>query len=230
MKSKVLIVDDEWTMRNLIKMHLSEQYDILEASNGYEALTMVEEEKPDLIILDVMMPEMNGWEVCENIRSINQTPILMLTARNDVKDRVKGLEIGADDYLSKPFASEELTARVHALIRRSIMKEDQKIEKKVTSMGELVIDHELKEVLVRDTVVELTPKEFNLFELLVLNMKRVYSRDVLLDQIWGVNDVRETRTVDTHIKNIREKFRQVNLSFDPIKTVWGVGYRFNRPD
>ncbi|MEC1742796.1 response regulator transcription factor [Schinkia azotoformans] len=226
---RILVVDDEWAMRNLIKMHLSDEYEVVEADNGFDALVMVEEMKPHLVILDIMMPQMNGWEVCENIRFVDQTPILMLTARNDLKDLIRGLEIGADDYLAKPFEPEELIARVNALMRRSIINEEHSNEKTIRFIGDMLIDHRMREVYVKGDLVDLTPKEFNMLELFVLNPKRVFSREVLLDQVWGINDVREARTVDSHIKNIRDKFRKTNLSFNPIKTVWGVGYRLDKP-
>lgn len=226
---RILVVDDEWAMRNLIKMHLSDEYEVVEADNGFDALVMVEEMKPHLVILDIMMPQMNGWEVCENIRFIDQTPILMLTARNDLKDLIRGLEIGADDYLAKPFEPEELIARVNALMRRSIINEEQSNEKTIRFIGDMLIDHRMREVYVKGDLVDLTAKEFNMLELFVMNPNRVFSREVLLDQVWGINDVREARTVDSHIKNIRDKFRKTNLSFNPIKTVWGVGYRLDKP-
>ncbi len=227
--TRILVVDDEWAIRNLIKMHLSDYYEVVEADNGFEALSMVEETKPHLVILDIMMPKMNGWEVCGNIRFIDQTPILMLTTRDDLKDRLRGLEVGADDYLVKPFTPEELIAKVNVMMRRSLKNEDQYHEKSETFIEELLIDHQLREVYVKSDLVNLTPMEFNLFEFFVMNPNKIFSRDSLLDQVWAFDDVRDTRTVDVHIKNIREKFRKINLSFNPIKTVWGIGYQLDKP-
>lgn len=229
MKDKILIVDDEWAMRNLLKIYLEPFFDIAEASNGKEALGKVNDQKFHLIILDVMMPDMTGWTVCEKIRKKEKTPILMLTALNDVKDRVQGLNIGADDYLVKPFEPEELVARVNALIRRS-NEFSNLIDNSKVVVSDLAIFKESRQILINEREVELTPKEFDLIYLLATNQKRVFTREVLLNSIWSTNDVLDMRTVDTHVKNVREKFRKNKLSFNPIKTVWGVGYIFQGPD
>ena len=233
MKQKLLIVDDEWNMRNLLRIHLGKEYEVTEASDGYEALRLIDKNEYDLVVLDVMMPNVTGWDVCQKIREKKQTPILMVTARNELKDRVHGLDLGADDYLTKPFAPEELKARVNALIRRSSIKqsEQQQSFSFLTFLdGFLTIDTESRQIVIDKNNIDFTPKEFNLIHLLASQPKRVFTREVLLDAIWGINDPRDTRTVDTHIKNIRVKLRNSGCSFNPIQTVWGVGYKFKHPD
>ncbi|MDF0727696.1 response regulator transcription factor [Cytobacillus sp. S13-E01] len=229
MKDKILIVDDEWNMRNLLKVHLVHHFSIDEASNGKEALEKVNSQKYQLIILDVMMPDMTGWTVCEKIRERENTPILMLTALHDVKDKVLGLSIGADDYLVKPFEPEELLARVHALLRRYSDYNNEHSDGTI-AISDLTIIKDSRLIQINGNVVELTPKEFDLIHLLATNQKRVFTREVLLNAIWNTNNILDVRTVDTHVKNVREKFRKNGLSFNPIKTVWGVGYIFQTPD
>ncbi|MEE3955858.1 response regulator transcription factor [Peribacillus frigoritolerans] len=226
MKRNVLVVDDEWNMLNLIKIHLSNNYNIVVSDNGHEALKCLDKQSFDLIILDIMMPYISGWEMCEIIREKYNIPILMLTARNELKDKVRGLEIGADDYLVKPFAFEELAARVHALIRRSIVKQTIEPKEQVIISSGLEIHYESRRVKIEDEIVEFTPKEFDLLWLLASNSTRIFTRELLLDKIWGIHDEREFRTVDTHIKNIRVKLRDSQCKANPIKTVWGIGYKF----
>ncbi|WP_419879529.1 response regulator transcription factor [Brevibacillus centrosporus] len=225
-KLKVLVVDDEWNMRNLLRIYLAKNgFEVIEAKNGNEAVALSDRQVFDIIILDIMMPDLNGWEVCMKIREKKETPIIMLTARNETKDKVKGLQIGADDYLVKPFEPEELLARVFALLRRASIMESTS-EKKLISHYDLSIEPEGRQVLVQGKPVEFTPKEYDLLLLLAEHPGRVYDRDVLLEQIWGRDFLGDIRTVDTHIKNIREKVRRAGLTFKPIQTVWGVGYKF----
>jgi two-component system response regulator ResD len=229
-KVQILIVDDEWNLRNLLGIYLNKpKYQITEAQNGKEALSFIRQQPFDLIILDIMMPDMDGWEVCSKIRETKQTPILMLTARTDTKDKVHGLKIGADDYLVKPFAPEELVARVEALLRRS-KHDDAEEEDLFIVYEELTIDPDGRRVFVGEQPIVFTPKEFDLLHFLAINLKRVLTREILLDRIWGEDYLQDDRTVDTHIKNIREKVRKAGLSFNPIKTVWGVGYQFQSPE
>lgn len=226
MKSRILIVDDEWNMRNLVKIYLSkENHHIEEARDGSEALKMVQQKPYDLMILDIMLPDIDGWEVCSTIRKTKQLPILMLTARDDIKDRVHGLNLGADDYLIKPFAPVELVARVSALLRRQKVKNEES-NKTLLYFDDLSINNESREVMVRETSIELTPKEFDILYLVTSQPKRVFTREIILDAIWSPNEFRDTRAIDTHVKNIREKLRKSGLSYNPIKTVWGVGYKF----
>lgn len=225
-REKILVVDDEFEMRRLIRIYLSENFDVVEAENGLEAIEKLESDDVNIILLDVMMPEMDGWELCRKIRETdNLTPILMLTARSDVFDKVHGLTIGADDYLAKPFDPSELVARIQALLRRSLTNQ-QKDPDEFLEFSNLRIGIESRQVLVNNEEVSLTPKEFELLYILAKNTKRVYTREVLLEQIWTHDDILDVRTVDTHIKNIREKLKRANLNYNPVKTVWGVGYKF----
>lgn len=228
-KHRLLVVDDEWNMRNLIKIYLrNEPVQITEAQNGREALEFIEREPFDLVILDIMMPDIDGWEVCRAIRRKSNIPILMLTARTDVKDVVRGLNEGADDYVTKPFVPEEFVARVHALLRRTKLNQENKQRKLV--FKDLVIDDDAKVVYVKGERINLTRKEFELLFLLASQPNRVFTREMLLDRIWGPEHIRDDRTVDTHVKNIREKFRKKNISYDPIQTIWGIGYQFEKVD
>lgn len=227
---KILIVDDEWNMRYLLKKYLSTEFSIYEASDGEEALDLIKTAQFDLIILDIMLPGMDGWKVCSEIRKIKSTPILMLTARNELKDKVHGLEIGADDYLIKPFELEELSARVKALIRRTEMNMEESQAELSFGNGLLILNTEGRTVTVGENKLDLTPKEFELLHTIATNPKRVFTREVLLDVLWGYNDYRDTRTVDSHIKNIRVKIREKGHDYNPIQTIWGVGYKFQEPD
>lgn len=228
-KSSILVVDDEWNMRNLIKIYLKNNgFEVRETGNGDDAVNLVRQEPFDLVILDIMMPGTDGWQVCQAIREFSHIPILMLTARSDTKEKVKGLNLGADDYLAKPFEPEELVARVSALIRRNtiVQQAGAGLSRTIRFEG-LSIDKEAREVTVGNHTVELTQKEFDLFSLLAEHPKRVYTRLMLLDVVWGPDYLGDMRTVDTHIKNIREKVQRAGLPYNPIQTVWGVGYKFN---
>ncbi|WP_227935946.1 response regulator transcription factor [Alkalihalobacillus deserti] len=230
-KFKVLVVDDEWNMRNLLRVYLTKDgFEVSEAKDGLEALSKIEHNSYDLIILDVMMPGMDGWEVCKKIRLNQNILILMLTARTEIKDKVHGLNIGADDYLVKPFASEELVARVQALLRRTeTTKLNEQQSTSIVKQG-IKVDLEKREILIMDEFIELTPKEFDLFFTLIDHPGRVYSRERLLEQVWDVDYFGDFRTVDTHVKNVREKVRKAGLTYNPIQTVWGVGYKFKEPN
>ncbi|GLO68419.1 response regulator transcription factor [Oceanobacillus kimchii] len=226
MKDKILVVDDEWNMRNLIKIHLSKiNVDINEAKTGKEAIQMLDKTTYNLLILDIMLPDIDGWEVCTTVRETKNVPILMLTARSDIKDRVHGLNIGADDYLTKPFAPVELVARVTALIRREKMINKEK-DTPILYFEDLSINMVSRTVKVKDKPIGLTPKEFDILYLIASQPKRVFTREMILDKIWATNEMRELRAIDTHVKNIREKLRNSGFSYNPIKTVWGIGYRF----
>lgn len=232
MKPRILIVDDEWKMRHLLKLYLKkDNYEIDEASDGSIALSMLNKNKYNLIILDLMLPGVDGWEVCRLIRQTDETiPILLLTARGDVKDKVLGFNIGADDYLTKPFMPEELVVRIQALLRRQKLSEGKQDSHKLIQYNDLQINQESREVHILGRKLDLTPKEFDLLVLLAKYPKRVFTRDILLEQIWKTEDFRDIRNVDAHIKNLREKFREGGLKYNSIKTVWGVGYKFNQPD
>ncbi|GIO19352.1 DNA-binding response regulator [Oceanobacillus oncorhynchi subsp. incaldanensis] len=226
MKNKILIVDDEWNMRNLIKIHLSKfDFDIEEAKTGEDALQKIDRTAFNIMILDIMLPDIDGWKVCEVVREKKNLPILMLTARDEIKDRVYGLNIGADDYLTKPFAPEELVARVIALIRRQKLVEKE-INTSILNYKDLSIDLESRTAMVKENPIELTPKEFDILYLFASQPKRVFTREIILDKIWSTNEFRDMRAIDSHVKNLREKLRKSGLNQSPIKTVWGVGYKF----
>lgn len=228
MKKKILIVDDELNMRMLLEIFLTEEgFDVQQAKDGYEAIAIVKENQIDLVLLDLMMPEIDGMEVCQKIREIKSIPIIMLTAKKETKVKVEGLNSGADDYLTKPFEKEELVARIHALIRRT--QSQFEIENnKVIKTNEMTIDWDARKVWVKGKEVDLTPKEFNLVFWLASHPNRVFTRDQLLYQIWGDDYHSDIRTVDTHIKNIRLKTSQAGLNHSPIRTIWGVGYQFEQ--
>jgi two-component system response regulator ResD len=230
-KIQILVVDDEWNMRNLLRIYLTKNgFDVIEAKNGSEALGMTDKDSFDLIILDLMMPDMDGWEVCAKIRQNNKVPILMLTARTETKDKVQGLNMGADDYLTKPFEPEELIARVYALLRRSNAEELYSRPQNIISLPEMSIDLEGRKIIIHESTVDLTPKEFDLLHLMTSRRTRVFSRSHLLLEIWGEDYYGDERTVDTHIKSIRSKVKKAGLSYNPIYTVWGVGYKFQGPN
>jgi len=229
-KLQVLIVDDEWNMRNLLRIYLiKEGFQVKEAATGREALSMIQKDDFDIILLDVMMPDMDGWQVCKVIRETDTVPILMLTARSETRDKVHGLGIGADDYLTKPFDSEELLARIYSLLRRSTINQITQPEERALSFPQLTILPEGREVRVQDAQVELTQKEFDLLATLSQSRQRAFSREELVEKLWGFDYEGETRVVDTHIKNLREKLQKAGMTYNPVQTVWGVGYKFHVP-
>jgi two-component system response regulator ResD len=229
MNKQILVVDDEWNMRNLLRIYLTKAgFYVMEAKNGLEALNIIKYNNFDLILLDLMMPEMDGWEVCAKIREDLSVPIIMLTARTETNDKVHGLNLGADDYLTKPFEPEELIARVSALLRRANVSESSHLQQKNIIFCEMSINPEGRQVLIHQHPVAFTPKEFDLLHLLASHTTRVYSREHLLWEVWGEDYFGEERTVDTHIKSIRGKVKKAGLSYNPIGTVWGVGYKFQR--
>ena len=227
MNIQILVVDDEWNMRNLLRIYLmKEGFEVKEAATGNEALSLAKQQPFDAILLDVMMPDMDGWQVCKKIREHSQVPILMLTARSETKDKVHGLGIGADDYLTKPFESEELIARVYSLIRRyTISKWSEPQEIKLHYL-ELSIHPEGRDVLIHNQPVDFTQKEFDLLLTLAQNKHRAFSREELVERLWGHDYQGESRVIDTHVKNIREKAHKAGLSYNPVQTVWGIGYKF----
>jgi two-component system response regulator ResD len=222
-ESKVLVVDDEKRMVELVKLYLKKEGFIVdEANDGQRALDMVKQNKYNLIILDLMLPVVDGWTVCKEIRKNSDVPIIMLTARGEEFDKVLGFELGADDYVVKPFSPRELTARTKALLRRFGQKKD---ESEVLEFPSLLIDPVSRTVKVEEKEVYLTPKEFDLLYYLARNQERVFTREKLLEEVWGYDFFGSLRTVDTHIKQLREKLgRSKAASF--INTVWGVGYKF----
>ncbi len=224
-KQRILIADDDANIAELISLYLmKEGYETKRAADGREALRLVPIFDPDLIILDIMMPEMDGYEVCREVRKNNSTPIIMLTAKGETFDKVLGLELGADDYMVKPFDTKELVARVKAVLRRLDNKETN--SKKI-NFDNLMINLSNYSVAYMDENVEMPPKELELLFYLASHPNQVFTREQLLNQIWGYEYYGDTRTVDVHIKRIREKLG--NDEDHPkwsIKTVWGVGYKF----
>lgn len=224
MKYSVLVVDDEPHMRRLIRIYLENAgYDVVESEDGENALDEMEHQSIHLVILDLMMPGMDGWETCSEIRSRQPAiPVLMLTARTAVEDRVAGLGMGADDYLTKPFDGRELIARVQALLRRAY-SQSELLDLDAIS---LKIDASGRDVRVKQRLVPFTPKEFDLLLFLAQHKGRSFTREDLLERIWGVDYEGGTRTVDSHVKNLREKLRDAGIEQNLILTVWGVGYKF----
>lgn len=222
----ILVVDDEEHIVELIKFNLEKNgYKVTTATNGIEALKLVRSEAPQLLLLDLMLPGMDGYDVCKEIRkdsSISSTPIVMLSAKGEELDKIIGLELGADDYITKPFSVRELLARVKAVLRRTTVQ----IIDKSYKFGNIIIDFEKHEVLKDGEKVELTLKEFELLEILTKNKGRVMTRDFLLDEIWGYEYVGETRTVDVHIRHLRQKIEIDDKNPKYIETVRGIGYKF----
>ncbi len=224
---KVLIVDDEEHIVELARLYLSrEGYQVEGVGDGAQAMTRFSQLKPDLVVLDVMLPGMDGLSICREIRKLSQVPIIMLTARDEITDKVVGLELGADDYLTKPFHPQELVARAKALVRRARLEPDQP---KLIRAGRLEVDLERHEVRWErpgaESRVQLRPKEFDLLALLARHPGRVFQRSELLDLVWGYDFPGYTRTVDVHVQQLREKLATAGVDDPSISTVWGVGYK-----
>lgn len=226
---KVLVVDDEEHIVELIKFNLiNSGYKVLTAYNGIDAIEIANKEIPDLVLLDLMIPGMDGLDVCKEIKrnkETSRTSIIMLTARSEELDKIIGLELGADDYITKPFSVRELLARVKAVLRRSSSSEDS--ERKVSEFGRLKIDFERHEVSIEDKKIDMTLKEFELLEILIKNKGKILKREVLVDKVWGYEYIGETRTVDVHIRYLRKKIEEDDKNPTYIETIRGVGYRFN---
>jgi DNA-binding response OmpR family regulator len=223
MSSKVLVVDDEDHIVELARIYLTrEGYEVEGVGDGAQALARFGQIKPDLVILDIMLPGADGLEICKEIRKLSQVPIIMLTARDEVTDKVVGLEVGADDYLTKPFHPQELVARAKALLRRARIEPGAP---KLIRAGKLEVDLERHEVRHEQSKVQLRPKEFDLLTLLARHPGRVFQRSELLDLVWGYDFPGYTRTVDVHVQQLREKLAAAGVTEPSIETVWGVGYR-----
>ena len=231
MSHKVLAVEDDSTLLGVIKYNLvKEGYGAITASDGAQAIEAARKEHPDLVILDVMLPKLDGLEVCRILRRESNIPIIMLTARSEEIDKVVGLEIGADDYMTKPFSVKELMARVKALLRRAEMAQQRSAATVAQSLvireGELAVDVERHAVSLSGAAIELTPKEFDLLVFLMKNKNRVMSRDYLLEKVWGYDFAGDTRTVDVHIRWLRQKIESDPADPKRLITVRGVGYKF----
>jgi DNA-binding response OmpR family regulator len=221
----VLVVEDETSIASFVALYLKNAgYRIQTAGTGREALERVAGEKPNLIVLDLMLPDVDGLEVCRRIRQTSDVPILMLTARDEDVDKIIGLEVGADDYLTKPFNPRELVARVKSILRRSV-PERREAQTKQIKHGDLEIDVGRREVLVSGKEVQLAPKEFDLLWELLDHRGLVLTRDQLLERVWGYTFAGDTRTVDVHVRQLRRKLGEAS----PIVTVWGVGYKVASP-
>ena len=224
MAESILVVDDEMRIIDLARMYLEQDgYRVIYATDGIKARRMILDKAPSLVVLDLMLPGMDGLEVCRKVRAESDVPIIMLTARNDDIDKIVGLELGADDYLTKPFNPRELVARIKAILRRSD-RNSRDEQPSTTSIGNLLIDGQRRRVEVGGQVINLRMKEFDLLQTLAENMGVVFSREKLLDVVWGYDFAGETRTVDVHIAHLRHKLR----GMEPvIETVWGVGYKLD---
>ncbi|MDD6484861.1 MAG: response regulator transcription factor [Clostridiales bacterium] len=222
--NKVLIVDDDEHIVELIKLYLEKEgFATAAAYNGVQAVEKFKSEAPSIVILDVMMPEMDGMQVCREIRRVSNIPIIMLTAKGETFDKVLGLEMGADDYMVKPFETKELVARVKAVLRRTETKETNS-DKEIV-FPKLTINLSNYELKIEGKIIEIPPKELELLYFLASNPNRVFTREQLLEEVWGFDYFGDSRTVDVHIKRLREKLEGVEANWQ-LKTVWGVGYKF----
>lgn len=227
---KILIVDDDTNICELLRLYIEKEgFDAALARDGESALRKFESFFPDLILLDIMLPGLDGWQVCREIRKRSSCPIIMLTAKGEVFDRVLGLELGADDYVVKPFETKEVIARINAVLRRSGKAADRQKDQKEVVYENLLINLTNYELKVKGVQVDTPPKEMELIYHLASNPNRVFTRDQLLDEVWGFDYYGDSRTVDVHIKRLREKLEGVSEQWS-LKTVWGVGYKFEVRD
>jgi two-component system response regulator ResD len=223
MPKKVLVIEDDINIAELLRLYLEKDgFEVYIADNGGKGLAEFERLNPDLVLLDIMLPVLDGWGVCREIRSLSKVPIIMLTAKGETFDKVSGLEMGADDYVVKPFEVKELLARVHAVLRR--YESDGEQSKKLV-YDKLIINMDSFELIVDGKKVDAPPKEMELLYHLASTPNRVYTRNQLLDEVWGFDYFGDSRTVDVHIKRLREKLENVSDKWS-LKTVWGVGYKF----
>ena len=224
MSQKVLVVEDDSNIAELLRLYLQKDgFEVSHAADGGKAVEMAREIQPDLVLLDIMLPVMDGWQVCRELRKTMKMPIIMLTAKGETEDKVSGLEMGADDYIVKPFEVKELLARVHAVLRRT--GDDGKPKSKKLTFDKLVINLDSYELIVDGKKIDTPPKEMELLYHLAATPNRVYTRNQLLDEVWGFDYFGDSRTVDVHIKRLREKLEGVSDKW-ALKTVWGVGYKF----
>ena len=225
MATTVLVVEDDRNIAELLQMYLEKEgYAVTIAADGGQGLAKFRAIQPDIVLLDVMMPVMDGWGVCRAIRAESQTPIIMLTAKGETSDKVQGLKSGADDYITKPFEMREVLARVEAVLRRSVGTVPEKKLRRLT-FDKLTIDMDAFELTVDGKKVDTPPKEMELLFYLASSPNRVYTRNQLLDEVWGFDYFGDSRTVDVHVKRLREKLEGVSEQWS-LKTVWGVGYKF----
>ncbi len=229
MAKKVLVVDDEKLIVKGIRFSLEQDgMEVTCAYDGEEALHLAQENKFDMILLDIMLPKMDGFEVCQAIREFSNMPIVMLTAKGDDMDKILGLEYGADDYITKPFNILEVKARIKAIMRRTAASEPKEENSKVIESGDLKLDCESRRLFVQGREINLTAKEFDLLELLVMNPNKVYSRENLLNLVWGYEYPGDVRTVDVHVRRLREKIEPNPSEPKYVHTKWGVGYYYQK--
>ncbi len=222
---KILVVDDDKNICELLRLYLEKEgYNVILSHDGAEAVVKFNALNPDLILLDIMLPGLDGWQVCREIRKKSNVPIIMLTAKGETFDKVLGLELGADDYVVKPFDTKEIIARVKAVLRR-IDQNNTPVENKEVAYDKLVVNMTRYELKVDGKVIDTPPKELELLFHLASNPNRVYTRDQLLDEVWGFEYYGDSRTIDVHVKRLREKLEGVSEQWS-LKTVWGVGYKF----
>ena len=223
---KILIVDDDINICELLRLYLEKEGFVTKiAHDGVSAIDMFKSEEPDIMLLDIMLPNLDGWQVCREIRKFSDKPIIMLTAKGETFDKVLGLELGADDYVTKPFDTKEIVARIKAVLRRSNSSQSTAEKAKEVNFDKLSINLDNYEMKVNGVQIDTPPKELELIFFLASNPNRVFSRDQLLDEVWGFDYYNDSRTVDVHVKRLREKIEGVSDKWE-LKTVWGVGYKF----
>ena len=226
MTHKILVVDDDSNICELLRLYLEKEgFRVVLAGDGETAVRLFREQNPDLMLLDIMLPLLDGWQVCREIRKTAQTPIIMLTAKGEVFDKVLGLELGADDYVTKPFDAKEIVARVKAVLRRSCANDSAADAVKEVRYDQLSVNLTNYELRVRGKKVGAPPKELELLYHLASNPNRVFTRNQLLDEVWGFDYYGDSRTIDVHIKRLREKLEGVSQLWS-LQTVWSVGYKF----
>ena len=224
-KEKILVVDDDVNICELLRLYIErDDYQVVIANDGEQAVELFNREQPDLVLLDIMLPKMDGWQVCKEIRKTSNRPIIMLTAKGELFDKILGLELGADDYIIKPFEAKEVIARIHAVLRRTGTNEEKEKVKEI-NWDKLSINLTNYELRVDGKYIDTPPKEMELLYYLASNPNKVFTRDQLLDKVWGFDYYGDSRTVDVHIKRLREKINGVSDQWS-LKTVWGVGYKF----
>ena len=223
-KEKILVVDDEKNICDLLRMYLEKEgYAVVMEHNGIDAVNTFNTESPDLVLLDIMLPQLDGWQVCREIRKTSEKPIIMVTAKDETFDKVLGLELGADDYVTKPFDTKEIVARIKAVLRRTSATKGS--DMKEVRYDKLVINLSNYDMKVDGVSVDTPPKELELIYHLASNPDRVFTRDQLLDDVWGFDYYGDSRTVDVHIKRLRDKLKGVSNEWE-LRTIWSVGYKF----
>ena len=225
---KILVVDDDTNICELLRLYMEKDgYVVAIANDGEEAVRKFSEFNPDIVLLDIMLPKLDGWQVCREIRKVSDKPIIMVTAKGETFDKVLGLELGADDYVVKPFDTKEIMARINAVLRRTATTPEDEI--KQVDYEDLSINLTNYEMKVKGTIISTPPKELELIYHLASNPNRVFTRDQLLDEVWGFDYYGDSRTVDVHVKRLREKLENISPKWE-LKTVWGVGYKFETKD